>query len=57
MKTTKKMKRLRRETDTIKRKNRMRILELRNKIYEVKFSLDGLNGRMEVTEKRVSKGR
>ena len=32
----------------------MEILELKNKIAKVKYSLGGLNSRMEVTEEKVS---
>lgn len=33
------------------RKNPMKILDLKNKVTKIKISKDGLNSRMEVTEK------
>lgn len=47
-----KMRHLRKETETIQ-KNQMEIFELKNTISEIRNSLNGLNSRMEMKEKRV----
>ena len=36
------------------KKNQMENLELKSTITEIKYSLDGLNSRMEMAEKRLS---
>lgn len=46
------MRHLRKETETIQ-KNQMEIFELKNTISEIRNSLNGLNSRMEMKEKRV----
>lgn len=46
------MRHLRKETETIQ-KNQMEIFELKNTISEIRNSLNGLNSRMKMKEKRV----